>query len=177
MIIMIYDYCYNLHFFTLCVCYLINSWKLLSENLQVPPLLKKSTHPFYSLLPKNSESASPPFGQHWKFFSPPFPAERGGENAVIQKLKPGKCSPCLTNLSSLCCKQIRKTNFKSRQFNKIYNIFHNVNCAIRYAIYLMKCILCNKQYVGKTETSFNIRLNNHRKDVKKLNATMACKHF
>ena len=32
-------------------------------------------------------------------------------------------------------------------------------------MYLMECILCNKQYVGKAETSFNIRLNNHRKDV------------
>ena len=41
----------------------------------------------------------------------------------------------------------------------------------------MKCILCNKQYVGKPETSFNIRPNNHRKDVKKVDAIMACKHF
>ena len=39
----------------------------------------------------------------------------------------------------------------------------------------MKCFLC--QYVGKAETSFNIRLNNHRKDRKKANAIMACKHF
>ena len=41
----------------------------------------------------------------------------------------------------------------------------------------MECILCNKQYVGKPETSFNIRLNNHRKDVKKVDTIMACKHF
>ena len=41
----------------------------------------------------------------------------------------------------------------------------------------MECILCNKQYVGKAETSFNIRLNNHRKDVKNIGAKMACKHF
>ena len=41
----------------------------------------------------------------------------------------------------------------------------------------MECILCNKQYVGKAERSFNIRLNNHRKDVKKVDTTMACKHF
>ena len=38
----------------------------------------------------------------------------------------------------------------------------------------MECILCNEQYVGKAETSFNIRLSNHRKDVKKVNAIMAC---
>ena len=41
----------------------------------------------------------------------------------------------------------------------------------------MECIFCNKQYVGKVETSFNIRLNNHRKNVKKVDAIMACKHF
>ena len=41
----------------------------------------------------------------------------------------------------------------------------------------MECILCNKQYEGKIETSFNIRLNNHQKDVKKVDAKMACKYF
>ena len=37
----------------------------------------------------------------------------------IQKLKPGKCSRCLKNLRSLCCKQVRKTTtFKSQQTKK-----------------------------------------------------------
>ena len=40
----------------------------------------------------------------------------------------------------------------------------------------MKCFLCNKQHAGKEETSFNIRLNNHRIDVKKVDAIMACKY-
>ena len=96
----------------------------------------------------------------------------------IQKLKPGKCSPCLMNFRSLCCKQVRKrTTFKSQQTKKICEIFHNVNCASSYVISLMEYILSNKQYVGKAETSFNIRPNNHRKDVKKVDAIMVCKHF
>ena len=41
----------------------------------------------------------------------------------------------------------------------------------------MGCILCNKQYVGKAETSFNIRLTNHQKDVEKSKQLMASKHF
>ena len=57
----------------------------------------------------------------------------------------------------------------------MYKIFHNVNCANSYVIYLMECSLGNKQYVGKAETSFNVRLNNHRKDVKKVDAIMTCK--
>ena len=37
--------------------------------------------------------------------------------------------------------------------------------------------MCNKQYVGKAKTAFNIRLNNHTKDAKDLNAIVTCKHF
>ena len=75
----------------------------------------------------------------------------------IHKLKPGKCSACLINLRSVCCKQVRKTTtFKNQQTKEICKIFHNVNCASSYVIYLMEYILCDKQYVGKAETSFNI---------------------
>ena len=37
--------------------------------------------------------------------------------------------------------------------------------------------MCKIQYVGKSETSFNIRLNNYRKDIKKPNVIEASKHF
>ena len=33
------------------------------------------------------------------------------------------------------------------------------------------------QYVEKAETAFNLRLNYHRKDTKKPNSILACKHF
>ena len=35
--------------------------------------------------------------------------------------------------------------------------------------------VCRK--VGKSETSFHLRLNNHRKDIKNPNAIEACEHF
>ena len=41
----------------------------------------------------------------------------------------------------------------------------------------MECTLCNKQYAGKAETAFNIRLSNHRKDTKNPNTILACTHF
>ena len=41
----------------------------------------------------------------------------------------------------------------------------------------MECTLFNEQQVGKAETAFNIRLNNHRKDTKNQNAILACRHF
>ena len=41
----------------------------------------------------------------------------------------------------------------------------------------MECTLCKMQYVRKAETALNLRLNNHRKDTKKPNSILACKHF
>ena len=41
----------------------------------------------------------------------------------------------------------------------------------------MECAICNQQYVGKNETPFNIRLNNHRKDVNDPKVLLADKHF
>ena len=41
----------------------------------------------------------------------------------------------------------------------------------------MQSTLCNTQYTGKTDTQFNIRLNNHHKDVHKDNSLEAHQHF
>ena len=38
------------------------------------------------------------------------------------------------------------------------------------------CVM-QKQYTGKSETVFNLRLNNHRKDVNKRNLLQADQHF
>ena len=38
-------------------------------------------------------------------------------------------------------------------------------------------ICCKILYDGKSETSFNLRLNDHRKGVESSDATGACKHF
>ena len=41
----------------------------------------------------------------------------------------------------------------------------------------MECILCKIQYVGKSETPFNLRLHNYRKDVNNPKAIPECHHF
>ena len=41
----------------------------------------------------------------------------------------------------------------------------------------MECASCRVQYVGKAETAFNIRLNNHRKDVNNSKSIPADFHF
>ena len=42
---------------------------------------------------------------------------------------------------------------------------------------MRECILCKKQYAEKSETSFNIRLNNYRKDVKIPDTILTCSYF
>ena len=41
----------------------------------------------------------------------------------------------------------------------------------------MECTKCKLQYVGKAETELNLKINNHRKDVLKLNAIPADQPF
>ena len=85
----------------------------------------------------------------------------------------GKCTPSLANNRTLCYKQIIHTaTFRSNQTNRIFHFYHNLNCKSKYVIYLRECT-----YIGKAETEFNIRLNSHRKDKWKPDATSASHHF
>ena len=61
--------------------------------------------------------------------------------------------------------------------DRIFHIYHNLNCKSKYVIYLLELTECKIQYVGKAETEFNIRLNNHRKDVWKPDAIPASHPF
>ena len=82
--------------------------------------------------------------------------------------KLGMCSPCKSKAGNLCCKHLLETTeFQSNQTNKTYKIFHDVNCKSKMVIYLMECTKCRLQYIGKSETQLNLRINNHRKDSKK----------
>ena len=90
----------------------------------------------------------------------------------------GKYTPYLANNRTLCCKQVvHTTTVRNNQANRIFLIYHNLNCQSKYVIYLLECTKCKIQYVGKAETEFNIRLNNHRKYVWKPDAIPASSHF
>ena len=88
------------------------------------------------------------------------------------------CRPCLTRRDNICCRQVLKINtFTSYRTGETFKMFHQLNCKSSHLIYLLQSRICQLQYVGKSETSFNIRLNNHRKDSKNENPILACKHF
>ena len=90
----------------------------------------------------------------------------------------GNSVPCSSTRPSLCCTQVLNIQtFTSQQTKRTFNTFHKLTCKSQNVIYLMECILCKIQYVGKSENPFNLRLNNHRKDVYNPKAISACNHF
>ena len=65
--------------------------------------------------------------------------------------------------------------FGSIETKEKFNIYHKSKS--KYIISLLECQLYKIQYVGKSETPFHVRLNNHRNDIKNPHAIEACKHF
>ena len=60
----------------------------------------------------------------------------------------------------------------------MFDIFHTVYCQSTFVIYIIECRICRLQYVGKSETAFNLRLNNHRNHIKKgVNSCELSEHF
>ena len=54
-------------------------------------------------------------------------------------------------------------------------IFHSVDCQSPWVIYIIECRL---QCIGKSETGFNLHLNNHRNHIKKeVNSCKLTEHF
>ena len=93
-----------------------------------------------------------------------------GKNRIFHK--------CFSKLLNLRCNQVlHRQSFQSSVTQKAYHTFYDLNCKSKLLIYLMECRICHIQYTGKLETEFNIRLNNHCKDIDRKNALQADQHF
>ena len=90
----------------------------------------------------------------------------------------GKSKTCNTTKSALCCMKVVNTNtLKFNQTKRVFNIYHTITCKSQWKILLLEYVLCNLEYVRKSKTNFNIRLNNHWKDVSNRKAIPVCVHF
>ena len=72
--------------------------------------------------------------------------------------------------SSKCgiCKNVRETDeFTSTSNNVSYKINHHLNCNSNNVVYLLKCKVCNLQYVGQTTNKFRYRWSNYKSCQKK----------
>ena len=69
------------------------------------------------------------------------------------------------------------TVVKSNVSIKTYQIFYPLNCKTSYILYLLECLKCQMQYVGKSKTEFNITLNSYRKRVTRKDNTPVSNHL
>ena len=78
------------------------------------------------------------------------------------------CGPCNKRRCSWCLLIEKTTTFTgTNQADRTFDILHTVNCQSAFVIYIIECRICKLQYVGKSETAFNLRLNNHRNHIKR----------
>ena len=91
----------------------------------------------------------------------------------------GSCGPCNKPKCSWCVLVNKTSTFTGRRRDaKVFDIFHTVNCHSTFVIYIIECRICRLQYVGKSETAFNLRLNNYRNHIKKgVNSCELTEHF
>ena len=92
-------------------------------------------------------------------------------NQVVRSLPPkssGMSKPCHRRQNNKCCQHVKSAGtFKSARTGKSFTIYDNLTCKSGWIIYLLECRLCPTiQYVGKSESPANIRINKHRDDCK-----------
>ena len=78
-------------------------------------------------------------------------------NTVGNTPLPRGCEACGKPKCSWCKEINKTTTFTSSNNNKIFKIFYSVNCQSSWLIYIIECNICNLQYIGKSETAFNLR--------------------
>ena len=103
-------------------------------------------------------------------FTPrPFVSYRSGRSLkghlVRSKLYPMErlvgCSGCRGNNCAICKLVKKGGEFESSITKSVYKINHKFNCNSKCVVYLLRCKVCNKQYVGQTSDKFRKRWNNY----------------
>ena len=87
-------------------------------------------------------------------------AKYRSNKGVTESTQPSKVRSC--NRCSWCTKMVEGTEFKSVTTGRKFQIRHNMHCTSEWVVYLCECVVHKKQYVGKSETKLNIRMNNNR---------------
>ena len=88
------------------------------------------------------------------------------------------CKPCNKPRCSWCQSLCITNTFTGTRSNREFKILHSLNCQSSWGIYIIKCQKCDPQYIGKNESNFNIRLNNHRNHIRaEVNSCELTEHF
>ena len=92
-----------------------------------------------------------------------YPLERF---AGSRQCKKRKCKVC-TNVTEA-------DTFSSIVTSETFQINHELNCDDKCLIYLLKCKVCKKQYVGETTDAFRLRWNNYKNKDRKFQRNESC---
>ena len=88
------------------------------------------------------------------------------------------CKPCNKHRCSWCQSLCITNTFTGTRSNREFKILHSLNCQSSWGIYVIKCQKCDLQYIGKSESNFNFRLNNHRNHIRaEVNSCELTEHF
>ena len=92
------------------------------------------------------------------------------------------CHQCCTRVTLVSLVSGTRVVNQTRSFTiyktgETFEIFHQLNFKSSHLIYLLQCRICQLHVVGKSETSFNVRLNDYRKNIKNRYSVRACNHF
>ena len=105
-------------------------------------------------------------------------ARRISSYLVRAKLYPlERCVGSMQFKKSSCevCTNVTETDtFSSTVTRETFQINHELNCDNKCFIYLFKCKVCNKQYVGETTDAFHLRWNNYKDNDRKFQRNESC---
>ena len=91
---------------------------------------------------------------------------------------PVGCKACGKSRCSWCNNILSTSTFMGIHCDREYEILHPLDCQSSWVIYIIQCIKCKLQYVGKSEKNLNIRLSNHRNHIKKaIHSCELTQHF
>lgn len=118
------------------------------------------------------------------FPEPPRVVYRRGRNLkdilVQSKSSPSQtfgCQPCEKSRCQVCNHMIRTNQIKSAKSDFVFKINTTLNCDTANVIYVLRCNLCDMDYVGQTGTPFRLRFNNHKSHVNSLPHLPFSKHM
>ena len=83
---------------------------------------------------------------------------------------------CKKRKCEVCANVTETDTFSSIVTGKTFQINHELNYDDKCLIYLLKCKVCNKQYVGETTDAFRLRWNNYKNKDRKLQRNESCTH-
>ena len=89
---------------------------------------------------------------------------RGAQTQQIDHQDRGcfKCGRC-----KVACPVLKETNtFQSTNTGRKYKIKERLECTSDWVIYLITCLKCRGQYIGKSKTSFKVRHSNHKVEIR-----------